>query len=197
MALYLSIIAIAAIILFAVDIIYFMPIMSFSPIYIGVAIIVAIIYQFAVDGLVAFTISKLPNKWFGKDNKLYHVTKKHQKIYEFFGIRKWKDAAWELGGLGGFSKSKILNPNEPEYIERFLIESNKGVFEHILSIFAGFSVIFIFPIKYVWIVSVPIAVVNLLLNYMSTMILRYNTPKLHTLYKRAVRNKERQNEKNA
>ena len=70
--------------------------------------------------MIAFTISKFPNKWFGKDNKLYHVTKKHQKVYEFFGIRKWKDKAWELGGLGGFSKSKVLNPSEPEYIERFL-----------------------------------------------------------------------------
>jgi hypothetical protein len=112
------------------------------------------------------------------------------------GVKVWKDKVWELGWLGGFSKKKVLNPEEPEYVERFIIESNKGVVDHIIGMIAGFSVIFLFPIKYMWIMCVPVGLVNLVLNYMPVMILRYNTPKLQTLYKRAVRNKERKNNEN-
>ena len=80
-----------------------------------------------------------------------------------------------------------------EYIEKFLIESYKGEIDHIMGMIAGFSVIFILPLKYAWFIGVPVAVVNVAVNMMSTMILRYNTPKLKTLHKRAVRNSELKN----
>ena len=72
-----------------------------------------------------------------------------------------------------------------------MVESYKGEIDHIIGMFVGFTVIFIFPLKFAWLVGVPVAIVNLVLNYMPVMILRYNTPKLQTLYKRAVRNKEK------
>ena len=190
MALYMSIVAVGSILLLALDLIIAMPIMGFTPTYITIAIAVSVAYQFAIDAIVAFVICRLPNKWFHKDKKIFAVSKKEQKIYEFLGIRKWKDKTWELGKLNGFSKSSIANPSDPAYIERFLVETNKGVTEHLVSILAGFTVIFCFPIKYVWIITFPIAMINLLLNYMSTMILRYNYPKLQTLYKRATRNQK-------
>jgi hypothetical protein len=44
-------------------------------------------------------------------------------------------------------------------------------------------VIFIYPIK-VWLYfGFPVAVVNAILNLLPLMILRYNLPKLHTLYR--------------
>ena len=190
MALYLSIIAVGSILLYALDIIFAMPVMGFTPGYLAIAISMSVAYQFAVDAIAAFVICRLPNKWFSKDKKIFNVSKKEQKLYEFFGIRKWKDKVWELGKLNGFSKSSIDKPNDPIYIERFFIETNKGVAEHIASILLGFTVIVCFPIKYVWIITFPIAMINLLLNTMSTMILRYNYPKLKTLYKRATRNLE-------
>ncbi|MBQ8211097.1 MAG: hypothetical protein IJZ27_01025 [Treponema sp.] len=56
--------------------------------------------------------------------------------------------------------------------------------------FIGFTVIFIFPLKFAWLVGVPVAIVNLVLNFMPIMILRYNTPKLKVLHKRALRNQQ-------
>jgi hypothetical protein len=142
-----------------------------------------------IDGLFALICNKIPEKWL-KDKKFFNVSKREQKFYEKLGIRAWKDKVLELGGLGGFSKSKIDDPNSPEYIQKFLYESYKGELDHIAGMIAGFLVIFIFPLKFAWFVGVPIAIVNAFINSMSLMILRYNTPKLKTLHKRAMRTKE-------
>ena len=174
------------------DIIFVAPVMEISPWFFVVMVIVSTIYQVAVDGLFAFLCNHIPASWL-KNRKFFEVSKREQKFYEKLGIRSWKDKVLELGSMGGFSKSKIDDPNSPEYIEKFLIESYKGEIDHISGMIAGFSVIFILPLKYAWFIGVPVAIVNVVVNMMSTMILRYNTPKLKTLHKRALRNQELKN----
>lgn len=191
MLLVLSIIFIAMALICSLDIIFASTAMSVSPWYFVFAVTMSTVYQVAIDGLFAFIVSKFPNKWF-KNKKFFTVSKKEQKFYEKLGVRNWKDKVWELGGLGGFSKSKLIDPNDPVYIEKFLMESYKGEIDHIFGMIMGFTVIFIFPLKFALIVGVPVAIVNLILNFMPIMILRYNTPKLEILHKRAVRNKERE-----
>ena len=192
MFLVLSIIFSAMILIISLNIIFSVPVLGYSPLYFVVATIIAVVYQVAVDGLFAFIVSKLPEKWF-KNRKVFNVSKNEQKFYEKLGIRSWKDKIWELGGLGGFSKSKINEPTKLEYIEKFLIESYKGQLDHILGMIAGFSVIFIFPLKLALNLCVPVALVNFILNLLPIMILRYNTPKLLILQKRAVRNLQNEN----
>lgn len=192
MVLTLWIIIPAMILISCMDIIFVAPVMGVSPWFFVVAVVVSTIYQVAIDGLFAFLCNQIPLKWV-KDKKFFEVSKREQRFYEKLGVRVWKDKSLELGKLGGFSKAKIDNPNNPEYIERFLIESYKGEIDHIVGMIVGFSVIFIFPIKFAWFVGVPVAIVNAVINYMSVMILRYNTPKLKTLHKRALRNQELQN----
>ena len=192
MVLTLWIIIPAVILISCVDMIFVAPVMGVSPWFFVIAVLVSTIYQVAVDGLFALLCNQIPPKWV-KDKKFFDVSKKEQRFYEKLGVRAWKDKSLELGGLGGFSKAKIDDPNNPEYIERFLIESYKGEIDHIVGMIVGFSVIFIFPLKFAWFVGVPVAIVNAVINYMSVMILRYNTPKLKTLHKRALRNQELQN----
>lgn len=189
MALLLWIVIPSVILIACVDIIFVSPAMAVSPWFFVGAVLGSTVYQVAIDGLFAFLCNKIPSKWL-KDKKFFEVSKKEQKFYERLGIRSWKDKVLELGGMGGFSKSKINDPNSPEYIERFLFETYKGEVDHILGMIAGFTVIFIFPLKFAWFIGVPVAIVNAVVNYMSLMILRYNTPKLKTLHKRAVRNME-------
>ena len=191
MILLLCIVIPAMILIACIDIIFLAPSMAVEPWFFVVAVVISTIYQVAIDGLFAFLCNKIPSGWV-KDKKFFNVSKGEQKFYEKLGIRVWKDKVIELGGMGGFSKSKIDDPNSPEYIERFLIESYKGEIVHIVGMIMGFSVIFIFPFKFALCVGVPIAIVNVFVNMMSTMILRYNTPKLKTLHKRAIRNKERE-----
>ena len=89
----------------------------------------------------------------------------------------------ELGCFTNFRKNKVKEPNNNEYISRFLLENNYGFIVHIVCAVVGFSIIFLFPLKYALCFGVPVALVNLILNLMPAFILRYNTPKLLTLYK--------------
>ena len=74
----------------------------------SIAILVGcVVVEFALDGLFAYIIHQLPDKWFKPNKKIYKVGKKERKFYDSLKIKKWKDKVWELGGLGGFRKNKI------------------------------------------------------------------------------------------
>ena len=105
------------------------------------------------------------------------------RFYEKIGIKKWKDKALELGAVTGFRKNKLYSPNNNEYVKRFILEANYGIMVHVYCIVFGFLVMLanlFYPFVYV---TLPIAIVNLVLNLLPIFILRYNLPKLHSLYK--------------
>ena len=187
MILYLSIIFVCSFVLALLNIFVGTLFFDYSVWFIILAIAGSVVFEFLVDGLFAFIINKLPNKWFGIENKHFKVSKRSIKFYEKIKIRKWKDKVWDLGGLGGFRKNKMIDPNSPEYIERFIVECNKGVVTHRIGYFVGFLDVFIIPLKYALAIGLPIAFVNLFLNILPTMVLRYNTPKLTTLYYRLLK----------
>jgi hypothetical protein len=183
MKLYLSVIGVAMAVISAFNII----LNTAKWYYIIIAVVLSTALQFALDGLIAIIINKLPNKYFGIDNRFYDVTEKEKRLYKRLKVKDWKDKVWELGGLGGFSKSHIVNPDSPQYFERFVIECNKGVLTHRLSYPIGFLVMLLFPNICAYTVAVPVATVNLFLNILPTIVLRYNTPKLKAVLKRMER----------
>lgn len=155
-----------------------------------IAVVLCTAAQFALDGLVAIIINKMPDKLFGVDNRLYAVTEKEKKFYKKIKVRNWKDKVWELGSLGGFSKKNLANPESYEYIEKFIIECNKGVLTHRLSYPIGFLPMLLIPNVCAFSIALPIAEVNLFLNILPTLVLRYNTPKLEAMLKRMKRKAE-------
>ncbi len=183
MILYLSIIFIAMAIISVLNIFLGTPFFGYSPWFVILAVVGSTVFEFLIDLIFAGIVNKLPNKWFGVEKKYFHYSKKRQRFYDKLKIKSWKEKVWELGGLGGFRKNKIQDPRNIEYVERFIIEINKGIVTHRTAYFVGFLVIFIIPLKYALVIGVPVAVVNLFLNILPTMVLQYNSPKLHTLYK--------------
>ncbi|MBE7078669.1 MAG: hypothetical protein E7380_02270 [Clostridiales bacterium] len=161
--------------------------------YVVIAVVWCTALQFALDGFLAIAINKMPDKWFGAENRFYHVTKRERALYKKLKVRLWKDKLWELGGLGGFSKKELKQPNNPEYIEKFIIECNKGVLVHRISYFIGFLAALTLRQPYCYTIAIPVAAVNLLVNALSTIVLRYNSPALIALYKRLQR-RERKNQ---
>lgn len=149
-----------------------------------VLVVVCTALQFALDGIVAIIINKMPDKLFGTENPLYSVSEAEKEFYKKIKVRSWKDKVWELGGLGGFSKKNLESPNSPEYIEKFIVECNKGVLTHRLSYPIGFLPMLFIPNICAFTVALPVAAVNLFLNILPTLILRYNTPKLQLMLKR-------------
>ncbi len=183
MKLYLSIIGVAMVVIGAVNVAFAVA----SVTYVVISVVLCTALQFALDGLIALVINKLPDRLFGVDNPAYYVSEWEKRLYKRLKVRRWKDKVWELGGLGGFSKKKLAEPNSPEYIEKFIIECNKGVLTHRLSYPAGFLPMLIFRNVCAFSVALPVATVNLFLNILPTLALRYNTPKLKAILERMKR----------
>ena len=155
--------------------------------YVVVAVVWCTALQFALDGLIAIAINKMPDGWFGVNHRLYQVTPRETALYKKLKVRLWKDKIWELGGLGGFSKKTLKEPDNPKYIEKFIIECNKGVLTHRLSYPIGFLAMLTLSGVCAFTIALPVAVVNLVLNVLPTMALRYNTPKLKAILARMER----------
>ena len=183
MKLYLSVISIAMLIISALNIIFDVA----TWYYVIISVIWCTALQFAFDGSIAIIINKLPDRWFSVNNRLYNVPKAEAELYKKLKVRLWKDKVWELGGLGGFSKKELKEPDKKDYVEKFIIECNKGVMTHKLSYPIGFLAMLTLNNPCGFTIALPVAVVNLFLNILPTMVLRYNTPKLKTLLKRLER----------
>ena len=191
MVLYLSIIFIAMAMIVLGNIMFNPQSFELFEVWLMLVVTIGVAFEFVVDGALAGLCHALPRKWLSPDKKCFQVEKKERNFYEKIGIKSWKDKVWELGVMGGFRKNKIKDPNSPEYLHKFLVESNIGIVAHFISVFLGFAVMFIFPLKYALSIGLPIALVNAFLNILPILILRYNVPKLSVAYKRAMRLKER------
>jgi hypothetical protein len=177
MKLYLSVIGIAMTIVAAINLI-----LGTAPWYYVIsAVIWCTALQFALDGLIAILIRLTPDRYFDVDNPYFTVSERSQALYKKLKVRRWKDKVWELGGLGGFSKKSLADPKNPEYIKKFIIECNKGVVTHRLSYPIGFLAMMTVNGICAITIALPIAVVNLFLNILPTLVLRYNTTPLKRL----------------
>ena len=192
MVLYLSIIIIATIIIAVANILFNPVAMDWAWYWVAIGTVLSTIAEIGIDGLFAALIQAIPDKHFDPNKKCYIVGKKERRFYEKLGIKAWKEKVWELGALGGFRKNKVAEPNNPDYLHKFLVEANKGFVIHVVDCLVGFAVIFILPLKFAWTIGVPVALVGLFLNILPAMILRYNSTKLRVAYERARRLKERE-----
>ena len=155
--------------------------------YVLISVVWCTALQFVLDGVVAFSVRMTPDRLYGIDNPLFHITEWEKELYKRLRVRSWKDKVWELGGLGGFSKKSMASTNNPEYIKKFIVECNRGVATHRLSYPVGFVAMLTLKGTCVFTVALPVALVNLYLNILPTLVLRYNTPKLKTLYERLLK----------
>ena len=183
MKLYLTVIGIAMALIAAANIIFETAVWY----YVIVAVIWCTALQFIFDGIIAITVNNLPLSWFKGEGRFFRVSDRERSLYKKLRVRKWKEKVWELGGLGGFSKRKIEDSKSPQYIERFIIECNKGVLTHRLSYFIGFLAMLTMSGVCIYTIAVPVAFVNMVLNIMPTIVLRDNTPRLRSLLERMKR----------
>lgn len=187
MKLYLSTIGISMLIISAFNILF----ENAEWHYVLIAVVWCTALQFILDGTIAIVINKMPDDRFGVNNRLYDVTQKERNLYKKLRVRLWKDKIWELGGLGGFSKKRLEEPDNPEYIKKFIIECNKGVLTHRLSYPIGFVAMMTLPNALAFTIALPVAIVNIFLNVLPTVALRYNTPMLKAVLKRMEKKSEK------
>ncbi len=160
--------------------------------YIVLAVVLNTISVIVVSGFVATLVRQvLPEKWFNKMD--IKVSKKEMRFYEKLGVKKWKDLVPELGFFTGFRKNKIANPKSVEYVDRYILEINYGIYVHFVSIFASFLIVFIYPLKYCLMFGIPVAIVSVILHLMPLFTLRYNLPKLKSIKQILINKKLKEN----
>ena len=145
---------------------------------------------FAIDGLLALLIRRLPARWFAPLAPLFSVGKRELKLYRFLRLPAWKNGVPEWGGFTSFRKNRLASPSDPAYLARFLLESNYGVAIHLAGALAGFALLAVPFVNARLSVALPVACLNALFSLMPMMILRFHTPTLRRLYRRAVRRTE-------
>ena len=155
-------------------------------------IAIGVVFEIALDGLVATIARLLPAKCADHTKRAYHVSAEEKKFYEKLKIRIWKDKIPEIGHFTGFRKNKLADPQSIEYVDRFLLESCYGEIGHFFSLFLGFTVLLLYPIADVWMtLAIPVAIVNVFLNLPSLLVLRYNSYKLVVLKKSLLKKQQR------
>ena len=154
---------------------------------------VGIFAVIAVDGVFAFLIRRLPEKWFAPLKPIFSVSERETRFYRRIRLAKWKKFVPELGCFTGFHKDKLKEPKNASYLGRFLLESNYGVAGHVAGAVFGFLIL-IPRLLRPRTVALPIAIVNLVLNLMPAAVLRTNTPALRRLYTRSLAKEEKQAE---
>lgn len=142
----------------------------------------------AFDGITAFLIRRLPEKWFAPEKNGFKVFRFEKRLYSKLKVKRLASFVPELGGFTNFHKDKLESTTDGDYLSRFLLESNYGVAIHIVNAVGGFVIGFL-PFcggAGIWI---PVACVNFVLSMLPVFILRNNTPSLLFLYKRAQKQK--------
>ena len=180
MKLYLTIIGAAMAIIAAVNIVCGVA----SPLYAALAVVFCVVLQISLDSLAAVVVRLTPDRLYPADSPRYRVTDREKKLYLKLGVRAWKDHIPDLGSIGGFSKKRLKEPDDPAYIEKFIIECHKGVLTHRICYPLGLLVMLTLPNLCSLTIGLPVAVINIILNAMPTMALRYNTPMLLGMLKR-------------
>lgn len=126
-------------------------------------------------------------------SKYYTVSKGNRSFLIKMGVKRFKDYLPDLGFLVKFPKSKIADPNDPEYIYLYILETCSGERGHLWAALLGYLIIFLFPLKYFYCFGIPVATVNAILAILPVIALRYNRYGLAAVYKRLEvrkRNKE-------
>lgn len=195
MILYGSIIFVCVCLLTGVNAVFAAPRFGVSFWFILGAVLINVVAVIAVDGLFAFLIRRLPEKWFGHERRFFQVSAKEKKFYEKLKIRKWKDKVPELGQFTDFHKNKVAEPRNNAYLERYMLEAAYGEVIHLAGCFLGFVIIFFYPLKYWLCFGFPVAVINLIMNILPYFILRYNFYKMKVLYRSNERKQRRAAEK--
>ena len=195
MILYGSIIFVCVCLLTGVNAVFAAPRFGVSFWFILGAVLINVVAVIAVDGLFAFFIRRLPEKWFGHERRFFQVSAKEKKFYEKLKIPKWKDKVPELGQFTDFHKNKVAEPRNNAYLERYMLEAAYGEVIHLAGCFLGFVIIFFYPLKYWLCFGFPVAVINLIMNILPYFILRYNFYKMKVLYRSNERKQRRAAEK--
>jgi len=129
---------------------------------------------------VGFVAHRRPANAFARDSWLYRLRAFEHggRLYERWGIRRWKDRLPEAGALftGGFSKRSVRT-RDRDVLERFVVETRRAEWTH-------WTIMLITPVFLIWNwwwVELLMVVYALAANLPCLLVQRYNRARLTRL----------------
>lgn len=190
MILYLFIITICVVLLSVINCVWGLGYLGLDTFQTIGLIILCVIISIALDGICAFLTRKLENK-ISPFSKFFNERKDERKFYDKLKIKKWKDKIPELGKtLHYFDKTTVEEDANSDYFLKFIKETCVGEIIHVTSLPAALLLIVIFGFNYLTI-TIPITIVNIIMQLPSICVLRYTRTKLFVAYKLKLRHENK------
>lgn len=149
-------------------------------------ILISILICGLSSGLICIITRLLPKSVFNPHRRRFRTFSVEANIYKRLGVKGWKAFVPDLGKLSGLEKNKITQPNNPEYLEKFLIENCIAECLHFWSFISGSLIFFFLPGKYAISIGLIIFYTNAILHILPIFIQRYVRPKMLKIYDRLV-----------
>ena len=138
------------------------------------------------SGVICLITRVLPKSVFDPHRKRFKTFSFEVGLYKHLRVKKWKDIIPDLGKLSGLEKGKLTQPNNPQYMERFLQENCIAESLHFFSIISGLLLFLFIPQKYFFSVGVIIFITNMILHILPVFVQRYLRPKMLKVYDRLI-----------
>lgn len=125
---------------------------------------------------IGLTAPRWPAAWLDRDRGPLHLTRfDTQKRYEQLGVTWWKRRFPDGGDwAGGESKSRLPRLDDPDQVQRYIVETRRAEWVHWL---ANLSVV---PILFFaqWWIFLAFLIITIIVNAIPIMIVRYNRLRL-------------------
>lgn len=138
--------------------------------------------------IILFFSVKLDISFFDPNKPLYSVRpwERNGKFYtEILKIKSWKDKLPQYVSKNGFSKRSMNLNFDKEYIERFILETCRAEWNHLMCCMYFFISFLINSFKYAFIFSI----IPVLANLPFLLVQRFNRIRLNRLLKKSYNNK--------
>ena len=155
-------------------------------VYYLLAVAIYVIGEVILDGIIAFIIRRLPEKWMNPRKGIIHASEKELAFLKAIKVESWKRFMPDLGMFTKFQKGKLSDPYNNEYIHKYIVEASYGVVIHYFSVPFGFLIFLLGLIQpdnmTTWSVGIPVVFVNSVLILLPALTLKYNIPRLLRIY---------------
>lgn len=155
-------------------------------------IFIAVLICGLSSGLICLVTRLLPKGFFNPHRHRFRTYKFESNLYRKLGVKSWKRFVPDFGKLSGLEKNNFTQPNNPEYLEKFLTENCIAECLHFWSLISGLSIFLILPSRYAISIGVIIFYTNAILHILPIFIQRYIRPKMLKIYDRLVEKQRRE-----
>ena len=144
-------------------------------------------------GIILFVGRILPRQWFSSDRAMFKVNRFEKFVCKVTNVKSWKDKIPVGGHVAGFSLKHLTNPNDINYLDRYIYESCFAEWLHYTIFFWCFISMLILPKHLFFNMVLPITILFAFQNKIFVIIQWFTRPRIARIYDNLIKRKNSQN----